>query len=648
MPARLALRLALLALVTIIALPGGALACSCMRPTIERRVLPADGSAQVPIDAVLRIFATGGLPLSVRAGLHAEYRLVGPDGPVKMAPPTLVRTRIDLRPAAPLAPNTEYRVDQLFAYGTDGARVDDEARLRLAMSDGWVATRRWYPVSRFRTGIQQAAAVPVPAVAKADVHFAMGGGDCGPGTALWVEYTPVADPLAVVELMIEGHGVVSTDLMPAVGAERSLIRVSDMLCTPDKLSLGAKGPFKATVAFVNAAGKRAVGSPQTLRGGGLLRRPRPGRVAPDNVKWAELWFKGAIKESPAPVALGPASCPAGVELSASAVAAATGGRTAYDDRNAILWARGKAEALATNEADLGRVAPGRPFASVHTPASTVRSAPNGDGTVAIAGHHTDSAATLTALGFDATGQVSWRTPLATEQLNWKPRVARCGEIIAASWERIVDKQYGAARVHWALLDAQTGKITTRIAADAGLAIEGEGAALGCAGDGRIWLVGRDKSTRELRAIRLGADPLDVPLKGLRSTTSAVAPHATGLVVLTDRDGIQASILNANGEVKGAPILLSPSGRKPEVVPFNGAYLAAWERYPGAQVEATAFDLKGRVAEARQLGDGWSTVALRVAGERVALAATQGGAIRLAELRCAEAPGEGAPAQLPPQ
>lgn len=640
-------RLSLLILTAIVGSSATALACSCIRPSIERRIVPEDGTTRVPIDASIRVFATGGLPLSIRTGLHAEYRIVGPDGPIALAPPALVRTRIDLRPATPLKPKTDYRIDQLFAYDTKGARVDDEARLRLVASGGWVATRRWYPVSRFRTGAGTAKAAAAPALSKSGVRFAMGGGDCGPGTALWIEYAPSADPLTVVELMIEGYGTVSTTRMARVGAgEPAHMRVSNLMCTPDKLSIGGKGPFKASVAFVNAAGARTVTGPKVIRGGGLLQRPSPGRAMPDNPKWGELWFKGTLKDSPAPIAQGPPGCAGGVELAASAVASSTGGRASYDDRNAILWANGKAEVFALSDAGLGRVAPGRPFRLVEAPAGNVRSAPSGDGTVAVVGHHTQDAATLTALGFDARGKVAWRTPIATEHLNWKQRVARCGDAVAVSWERIIDKQYGAARVQWALLDPATGAL--RSTAQAGIGVEGEGAALGCSGDGRIWLVANDKSTRTLRAIRLGKDPIDVALKGLRGSTSAIAPHATGLVVLTDSDGIKASILNVNGEVQGKPIVLSPTGRKPEVVRFNGAYVAAWERYPGPHVKATAFDLKGRVAEPRHLGDGWSTVTMRHAkreSDALAIAATQDRGIRLAALRCTNAPAQGAPAQV---
>lgn len=637
-------RLLLLILTAIIGSPAAALACSCLRPTIERRVVPADGTAGVPIDATVRVFATGGLPASVRSGLHAEYRIVGPDGPIALATAGWVRTRVDLRPAKPLAPNTEYRIDQLFAYDTDGARVDDAARLQLAISGGWVATRRWYPVSRFRTGATKARPVAAPVTGKGNVRIAVGGGDCGPGAALWVEYNAIADPLTVVELMVEGQGTVSTTQMGVAGPSPALVGASNLMCTADKVDIGTVRPLRATVVFVNAAGARAAAAPIVINGGGLLRRPRPGRAMPDNPQWGALWFKGTLKDSPTPVAQGPAGCAAGVELASSVVASPTGGRTAYDDRNAVLRARGKTQAFALSEAGLGRASPGRPVQAVHAPADSVRSAPSGAGTVAVVGHHTKDAASLTALGLDAQGKVTWTTPVVADNLNWKQRVARCADTIAVSWERIVDKQYGAARVHWALLDAATGAVQER--ASAGLRIEGEGVALGCSGDARVWLVGRDKSTRELRAARLGKDPLDVPLKGLRSSTSAVAPHATGLVVLTDRDGIQASILNAQGEVKGGPITVSDDGRKPEVVAFNGVFVAAWERFPGAQVEATAFDLKGRVAEPRRLGDGWSTVTLRGEGDELALAATQGGAIRLATLRCAAAPAEGAPRQLP--
>lgn len=619
----------------LLAPAGAAFACSCVRPSVQRTLVPADGATGVPIDGAIRVYVTGGVPSNIRARLGEAYRIIGPDGPVPLTT-RVVRTRIDLVPKAPLAADTRYRIEQLFAYDTDGDRVDDDARLRLALSGGWVATRRWYPVSRFKTGTDRAAAPPTPAIAEAASHFARGGGDCGPGSALSVRYAS-ADPALVVELEVEGHGVVATAPMSGrIGA-------SDMLCNPDKFRLG-KGPFEARIAFVGPNGTRTVSASRSAAGAGLFGRAGPVRPPP-KPEWATLWFKGAIRPSPPNAAAGPPGCAAGVEAATSRQSATRGGRMAYDDRNAPAWIDGAVEALVVHDRAVGWGAPFRPAVSA---ASRVASAPMPDGTALVVSHREGDHRRVAAVALDPAGAIRWRTPIINDALNWKSRIAACGDRVVVSWERIVGQRYGAATVHWAVLRRADGTLIKRSAE--GLPIQGEGAALGCGGDGVAWLVGRGRRPRrQLLMYRFADDDASAPValpRTLQASTVALAPHPTGVALLTDRDGIQAKIVDAKGAVRAGPMLLG-QGRKPVVVAHAGHFVAAWEQYPRGHAQVTAFDGDGRVAEAAQIGDYWGTVSLLARADAVHLVATAPGrTVHTARLACRAQPSDRAPARLP--
>lgn len=623
--------------------PAAGLACSCVRPTIERRVIPPDGSTAVPIDAAVRVYLTGGLPANIRAGLRGAYRLVGPEGPVETTT-RLVRTRLDLQPKAPLTPRTAYRIEQLFAYDTDGVRVDDMERLRLAFDGGWVATRRWYPVATFTTGTARASAPPIPAAIEASASFRRGGGDCGPGSSVGATYTAAPDPLIAVELHVEGHGVVATTPMAPRGPR---IYAADTLCTPDKISLG-KGPFTVQVAFVGPGGQRTLSPAVRTEGAGLLwRAPRP-QPAPQ-AAWAELWFRGAIKPTPPNTARGPASCPAGLEAAASRRASRDGGRTSYGDRNALARIGRSTEAVVIRDAALVRVDAQGGAHVIERPATSVRATPLDAGTVLVMSNHTRDAVPLIAIALDGAGTQRWRTLLAPDQLNWKARIAACGARVAVVWERIVDRRYGEARLHWALLDAQSGAIRARSAA--GLAMEGEGTALGCGADGAPWLVGRrDGRPRGLVLARFTHDrvsPLQPLPARLRATTAALAPHPKGALLLTDQQGIEAAVIDARGALQGAVVRLAQAGRKPAIVPHGAGWIAAWEAYPAWQAWVTVFDGAGQVAQPTQIGEGWGTVGLTAQGDQVDLVATgPQRSVEIARLRCRAQPSDRAPARLP--
>lgn len=628
----------LLTALALLLAPGAALACSCIQPTVQRTIVPPDGATGIPIDAAVRVWITGGVPENIRARLGEEYRLVGPQGPVEVTA-RLTRTRLDLAPSAPLAPNTAYRLEQLFAYDTEGDRVDDDARLRLALRGGWVATRRWYPVARFTTGQGSAAAPATPEIAELSAHFAQGGGDCGPGSALVARFTP-GDPLLAVELEVDGLGVVATAPMVAGGS----LRASDMLCTPDKLRLG-KGPFVARLAVVGPSGARASSVPKTASGAGLFGRAGP-VLTPPKPAWADAWFKGAIRPSPPNAAAGPPRCAAGVEARAIESARPTGGRRAYDERNPVAWIGGDPRPLVIDAGALAVQTAGGALTRIEAPATDARSAPLGDGTALVITDHSTREVRLTVAALDATGGVRWRTPLVADALNWRARIAACGGRIQVAWERIVGQDYGGATVHWAILDAATGAVVQR--AEAGLPLQGEGMALGCGGDDVAWLVGRGRSARGLHLVRFEGDGVSTPQplpSALRAVTAALAPDPRGALLVTDERAIQATIIDAKGAIVAGPFPLG-QGRKPAALAAGAHFLVAWERYPAWQAMVTAVDGDGRIAEAAQIGSGWSTVGLAHAADGPALVATAGEGVSVARLGCRPQPAEGAPARLP--
>ncbi|MEZ4465822.1 MAG: hypothetical protein R3F43_15505 [bacterium] len=235
---------ALLAALPLLLIAEPALACSCIEATLRREVTPPDGSRGFPVDGRVRIFLTG-FPPALRERLAAEYRLRGPDGFVPLTA-TVVATRLDLTGA--LKPHATYTLEQVFAYDSSGLRLSDVERFRSLRGEP-AARRLWYPVSTFTTGPGPAGPPPPqPQVERVHVSYRNGGGDCGPGTSLHATFSAAgAGPFDVLELEVDGHGVVAT--APAREASRqgaTDLGVSDLLCEPDPYSLG-KGHQRARV-----------------------------------------------------------------------------------------------------------------------------------------------------------------------------------------------------------------------------------------------------------------------------------------------------------------------------------------------------------------------------------------------------------------
>ncbi|MCA9527415.1 MAG: hypothetical protein KC549_14090, partial [Myxococcales bacterium] len=204
---------ALISVLAALALPvGSALACSCIEAIPSREVVPRDGATGFPVDGRVRIFLSA-FPPALRARLADEYRLRGPEGLVPLQA-TVVATRLDL--AATLKPRTTYTLEQVFAYDAHGQRLSDSERF-ATLRGRPAAQRLWYAVSRFTTGDARAVAPPAqPTVERVNVGYRHGGGDCGPGTSLYARFqVPAAGPFDVLELEVDGHGVVAT--APAAG-----------------------------------------------------------------------------------------------------------------------------------------------------------------------------------------------------------------------------------------------------------------------------------------------------------------------------------------------------------------------------------------------------------------------------------------------
>jgi hypothetical protein len=209
--------------------------------------LPRDGESGFPVAGRIRIFLTGGWPPAILARLASEYRLLGPTGAVPLSA-RVDGTQLTLTPAAPLLPRTSYVIERVFAYGSDGARLDDDTRVQTP-----AAERRFYPDVHFVTGGDDVA--PLPVVAKSlELQQAYGGGDCGPGESfrlLWHSDAPLraGDVLAVET--DDGHVVWRTPAEP--GSREGVLYFGNLLCTPDPVTPGA---YKMRVAAETATGKR--------------------------------------------------------------------------------------------------------------------------------------------------------------------------------------------------------------------------------------------------------------------------------------------------------------------------------------------------------------------------------------------------------
>lgn len=297
-------------------------ACSCAFK-LERKVLPADGTSGFPSNGQLRIFFDGPFLEQVRKAAPAEYRLKDARGRAILLRTRWVLNRLDLIPRSPLRPKTRYRLEQRFWYSPGGKlqqqmrrsfyRSDKKLWLhkRLGLVSDWgrhmlllaekrkAASRgkktpvsykpqwRWHVVNSFVTGPKPSQRSPgAPEGFIVRYNFRYGGGDCGPGTSVHVEFSPASgERFVTYELFQRGRGRIAALSLEQArrlcrpgerpsypngcgwkprkripGLKRYAFSVGDMHCYAPKVRFRRDGRYELRLVAISAAGKTSVSS----------------------------------------------------------------------------------------------------------------------------------------------------------------------------------------------------------------------------------------------------------------------------------------------------------------------------------------------------------------------------------------------------
>lgn len=655
------LALRLIALASIFAAQT-AHACSCVPPRLTRTVLPADGTVGFPTDGAIRVFLTGGFPPALRAAMASEHRLRDEQGALVPMRSSVVGTRLDLIPEAPLRPSSRYTLESVFAYDAAGVRVDDTERLR---SDPAVLRGAWFPVAFFRTGSGPAVArSEAPRAGAAQIHFAIGGGDCGPGVGLNVE---VALPSSigatdVLELRVRGMGVVET--VPAAGAAR--MYASDMLCNPDPVSLPARNSMDVQLAWIDATGReigvtrwtRARGRPsQPLpRGWAAHRRTAPAGAPP----WTSIAI-GTVRPLGDP---GPAGCPHGLEIATSHElpdaqgpwmyeahsALTSGGLVAY---NLLNDGRGQTH-LWRFSVDAGT---GARILSGTLGSPAIAAADNTSiyyVTTAYDPQTNDPTSTLYAFSSDSRRR--WEQRLTSQGEYFRIALAR--GLVLAAWQAR-DAQFDNYAA-WALFHPVSGTpiFAPRVSAHR-IHING-GMAAAFVRD--RFFVAFPSEREEAQLVSIGRDGIEIADRALGIPHDGpfdLVSTGTGAALVTAHDGtISATFLDASGNIERGPIAVSTGiggrdNRKPRAA-WTGQVLAVgWETNPSGRTYVTAIDPTGRVAPALALDRDRHTCTIGLTAFGGALIANYtldpyaSPRTMTASLRCRAHPPAGAPQRIQP-
>jgi hypothetical protein len=592
-------------------------ACSCVPPRIDRTVLPADGATDVPVDATLRVLLHG-FPVAMRADLGGEYRLIDTAGRVVPLDVVVAGNRLDLRPRAPLGARATYTLEQVFAFGRDGARLTDTERF---MAPAGSVRGAFFPVSRFTTRPSSAARALTVRTREAGLQFRQGGGDCGPGASLGVVPEPVAGalPTDLYELRIQGLGAVRSAL-----TTESHIHVGDLLCDPDPITLPSGRSVSYQLAVIDASG-REIGATgwETVTGGG---RRRPGRTFPAG-RASVGWSSTSLIATPAlRTATGPRGCAHGLEETARLEVVPDGSPWAFGDRasSAVVgvdaWLAYPGQgSTGSPPVRLFSLPPpsGRaqsPWSATSHPSSiagmpelllssssalfvVARSyAPGGGGT-----------ATINAL--DASGgpgvapRVQWSHPIESVVGRYRGAVGG-GQLLIAYGRRAPDYSESLSFVFF---DAATGAPSTTLDTAQGIDTNAEGAAVAYFG-GRFvvaWPSGVGLSGRgpfrvaSVDAAGLGT-PADLAIDSYSPPDLVAADGVGGLATATRSGQVQLSILDPSGQISGGPFEVSRGvgggdNRNPRVAWDGQRFAVLWETHPDTGANVTVIDATGHVA-----------------------------------------------------
>jgi hypothetical protein len=652
--------LSIAALATLLA-PPVARACSCVPARLTREVMPSDGARGFPTDGTLRVFLTAFSP-AARAALASEYRLrdaAGHDVPLVAQ---VVSTRLDLAPLGPLRPETEYTLEQVFAFDAQGTRVSDTDR-RYARAGSLRGV--WYPVSTFRTGRGPAARRGVvPGIARSTLGFSHGGGDCGPAASVMVELQvpPHATDTDVVELRVQGQGVVAT--APAVGLGR--LHAGDTLCDPDPVRLAGGASISVQIAILDAT-RGEVGASPWVVVTGTGARPT-GSAGTGRGRDAALPTL-AIEAAPAARASGPAACPHGLEVLTRTEVAATGAPWAYGDRATIAsdGARGWLAFASAGEAPAPpRLVTVDGTGRLATPRASVRGwpqalVPGAVGPLAVL-VEPSSPSTLAAqlVAFDGSGGAAWRAPLAGRGGSY--RLARGGGHVLAMWSAS-NPDY-SQQVALSLHDERTGAVLASALPTAeGIDTNAEGGVAAHV-DGRfliVWPSGMGMSARTgLRSAVLAPGTVTMGPASALALDSYVPPDLAaagaraGLATGTQDGRIEWSLLDRDGRLVRGPVVLSQGvggrdNRLPRIGWDGRLFVVAWETHPEGGAYAVAVDEQGVASPPVRVDAGEphaGTVGVAVVGGRIVVAYTADrGRGMLATLACRASAARGAPPSI---
>jgi hypothetical protein len=683
-----------LAALAIGAQPRIAHSCSCVRPTIRRAVLPKNGSTGFPTDGVLRIFVTGGLPEALRRRLAHEYRLIGPDGkPVALAS-SLAGTRLDLVPKKPLRPTSRHVLEQVFAFDPSGQRITDTQRWRLAWQPYAPGAprpkirRAWFPVLAFHTGPGASARKPpAPTIQRAEVCFAYGGGDCGPGTALSLDYDLPAqlEETDVVELRVRGKGLVATFLPERRQGNKPgyTAYVGDMLCTPDKVHLGFNGPFVARLQLRSVTGQLSLAGPWKRARVRHRQPPRPirGRYRPPSMTDAvERWFADPLVVAKARVAAGPAGCPHGLESQAQLPVSTSGAYTSYEATGSASWYRDQGATVVGEKGSSTLLT----FGEGKPPTRTVLQGSASHGQLLVEGQALYVAGVahvperkgaerqppkilVTRHGPD--GKALWKRALVGPGgvSNTKPRLVMGDPGLLVVWEHWPD--YGGSHnLHWALLAPRTGRVihqrqTAGPAASSdthpGLAHIGGRFYVVYVGTAGLFRMARKPSLLVLDKRGRERTRKDLDLADAGPNFDLVAHDGKLALVFSTRRGpsgglVGWALLNSDGKRLVGPVTVSRgvgnTNRKPRITARGGLFAVAWEAYPARTLHAAAVDRRGVVSPPLQLAPGLrvSTVGLAPTPDGfLATCSVDWSALRAELLRCRQRAAFGPPTAIAP-
>ncbi|MBN2494502.1 MAG: PQQ-binding-like beta-propeller repeat protein [Deltaproteobacteria bacterium] len=312
-------------------LPSQATACSCAF-RLSRQLSPADGAEGLPLDARIFVFLKGPFLPEVIEGSAGEYRLRDAEGRAVPLRTQRLLNRLALVPTGDLRPDSRYVLEQRFVRLPEGElpreltrwQTGGEARLWKDRARGLLSDEgrhhlllhrlrspeaqavrsepSWLPVARFRTGSARETGEPrAPRGMLAEYGYRYGGGDCGPGTSIGVEFSP-AGPARVFELHQRGRGPVATF---ALSGARRLCRPGEKPAYPDGCGWEPKKRIQGLERFAVFAGDQHCFAPKVhFRRDGryalqLVSVSASGRQSPiDAQGWIEATLRAERRRPP--------------------------------------------------------------------------------------------------------------------------------------------------------------------------------------------------------------------------------------------------------------------------------------------------------------------------------------------------------------